>query len=60
MLALAREVVESASLEVFKGHEDVVQVLWFSGLGVTVALLGGGLDWVILKVSSNLIDSIMP
>lgn len=43
------EVMESPSLEVFKGHLHLCSVIWFSGLRVTVVLLGRHLDLMILK-----------
>lgn len=54
-----RLVAESPSLDMLEGPEDLVRVMWFSGPGVTVALLGAWLDWMALKASSNLNDSIM-
>ena len=51
---LPREVVESPSLEVFQNHVDVALRTWSAGMvGV-----GWWLDQVILKVFSNLHDSV--
>lgn len=52
------EVVESPPLEVFKTCLDDM-VMWFSGLEVTVVVLGEWLVCVILKVFSNLDDSVI-
>lgn len=53
---LPMKMMESPSLEVFKRHLDLCGVIWFSGLRVTVVLLVGCLDLVMLKVSSNFDD----
>lgn len=38
---LSRAVVKSPTLKVLKRHLDLCWVIWFSGLRVTVVLLGG-------------------
>lgn len=45
--------MESPSLEVFKRHLSVSLGVWFRGD------YGGG-GWIIVKVSSNLDDSVIP
>lgn len=58
---LPKEVVESPLLEVCKRHLDVaLGDVGFSGLRVTVAVLNGRLDMVVLKVASNHDDSLIP
>lgn len=47
---LPREVMESASLEVCKRHLEMCWVMWFGGLGVTAAVLGKWLHWMILNI----------
>ena len=51
---LPREVVESLSLEMFRSRVDVALRAMGSGHGV----MGCWLDWVILKVFSNLNGSL--
>jgi len=53
---LLREVFESLSLEVVEKCGDVVWWIWFSGETLVV---GGQLDWVILKFFSNHGDSMI-
>jgi len=53
---LHREVVQSASLEVFQSRVDVALRTWSVG---TVGM-GWRLDRVILEVFSNLNDSVIP
>lgn len=52
-----REVVEQHA---WKRRDVALGGVGFSGLGVTVAVLDGQLDMMLLKVSSNHDDSLIP